>query len=118
MDKRGEWQEKKPVETGDIKLCHKWAVADINAARMCENAHQHILNIIKCPNAMDGMKTSSRIYFAQKIEFEDLYKRGIVKSLWDFYQTKDERMKFWRNLKGKEYNAYMEKIYNEEKKYF
>jgi len=104
-------------ESNDTKLCRKWATNDILNANTLESAHQHILSSVRLPGAMENRLKASQVHFAQKIEFEQFYQRGIVKSLWDYYQTKDERMKFWRSLKGKEYTDYMEKTYNGEEPY-
>lgn len=109
---------KKPKENKESKLCEKWDVNSSIIALSLENTHQFILNVVKRLGALSNMKKSSQVYFATKIQFEDEWRKGIVRNLWGFYQTHDERMKFWRNLEGQEHKSYLEKISNGQKAYF
>ena len=94
---RSKFKKPREEDTKTQRLCKKHGVTSEESALMLEQGHQAVLGIVKRPGALEAMPKTSKTYFAQKIEFEEMWKRGEINSLWDYYMTKDEMMRCYRN---------------------
>ena len=93
---RATWKQKEQESQMSI-LCAKHGTSPEikdgrDAALSLERGWQSIKEIIKRPGAIDGLLERSRRYFRDKLEFEEKWQEGEIGSIWNFYQTKDERL--------------------------
>ncbi len=85
-----------------VELCSKYGtsvetIEGREAAFWLDRGHRIIIDLIKQPGTLEGLPEKSKKYFKDKLEYERLWQEGKVKKLFDFYQTKDERMKYWES---------------------
>jgi len=89
------------LDDGIGRLCRKHGTdsdtsSGRDAAMNLEKGQQAILEIARRLAGSPNISKKQKQYLSEKLEFEDLYRKGIVESLSDYYLTRDEVMRKYR----------------------